>query len=90
MKRLLLNFTAGPQPVDVVATLGGRSQRLSLSRGESQQIQFSLGPGFPYQGIWPVWTASISASSGFVPIFYDGDSKDNRFLGVRVKPVLVE
>jgi hypothetical protein len=36
-----------------------------------------------------VWTASISASSGFVPIFY-GDSKDPRHLGVRVVPTLVE
>jgi hypothetical protein len=36
-----------------------------------------------------VWTASISASSGFVPIFH-GESTDARYLGVRVKPVLVE
>jgi hypothetical protein len=89
MKRLLLNLSAGREPVTVVARLRGRSQTVSLSRGETQQIQFSLDGGFRYQGIWPVWTASISASSGFVPIFYD-DTKDNRFLGVRVKPVLVE
>jgi hypothetical protein len=89
MRRLLLTFTAGHEPVSVVASLEGRTQRLSLSRGESQQIQFAMGRGFLYQGIWPVWTASISASSGFVPLFYE-DSKDNRFLGVRVKPVLVE
>jgi hypothetical protein len=48
-----------------------------------------MGEGFPYQGTWPVWTASISSSSGFVPLFH-GESKDNRYLGVRVKPVLVE
>ena len=89
MKRLLLSFTAGPEPVDVAARLLRRSQAISLRPGESQQIAFSLGDGFPYQGKWPVWTASISASSGFVPIFH-GDPRDARFLGVRVKPVLVE
>jgi hypothetical protein len=90
MKRLLLNLSAGAEPVSVVARLGGRTQTVSLGAGASQQIQFSLDDGFRYQGIWPVWTASISASAGFVPIFYEANSKDNRFLGVRVKPVLVE
>jgi hypothetical protein len=89
MKRLLLTLTAGHERVDVVARLMRRRQRVSLAPGESQQVAFTLGEGFQYQGIWPVWTASVSASSGFVPLFY-GDPKDNRFLGVRVKPVLVE
>jgi hypothetical protein len=89
MKRLVLTLTAGPEPVDVEATLGGRSQEISLAPDQSQQIAFAMGEGFPYQGTWPVWTASISASSGFVPIFY-GDSKDTRHLGVRVVPTLVE
>ena len=89
MKRLQLTLTAGPQPVRVDAELSGRSQEVALAPGESRQITFALDRGFPYQGKWPVWTASISASSGFVPIFY-GESTDARFLGVRVKPVLVE
>jgi hypothetical protein len=89
MRRLLLNVTAGPEPVRVSAGLSGRSQEATLSPGESQQIAFTMGEGFPYQGTWPVWTASISASSGFVPIFH-GDARDTRFLGVRVKPTLVE
>ena len=89
MKRLLLTFSAGPEAVRVKARLSGRSQEIALQPGESQQLAFALGDGFPYQGKWPVWTASVSASSGFVPIF-NGDSKDTRFLGVRVKPVLVE
>jgi hypothetical protein len=89
MKRLLLNLTAGPEPVRVTATLSGRSQEATLAPGESQQVAFAMGAGFPYQGKWPVWTASISASSGFVPIFH-GDARDTRFLGVRVKPTLVE
>jgi len=36
-----------------------------------------------------VWTASISSSAGFVPLFTEG-STDTRFLGVRVRPMLVE
>jgi hypothetical protein len=89
MKRMLMTLTAGPEPVRVAARLGGRRQHLTLGAGESQQVAFSLGEGFSYQGVWPVWSGSISASSGFVPLFH-GDSKDNRLLGVRVKPVLVE
>jgi hypothetical protein len=89
MKRLVLTVTAGPEPVQIDATVGGRSQRISLQPGGFQQVAFTLGEGFPYQGIWPVWTASISTSSGFVPTLY-GDSNDARHLGVRVKPVLVE
>jgi len=89
MRRLQLTFTAGAEPVNVVARLGRRTQELSLAVGESRQVAFAMGRGFPYQGIWPVWTASIAADRGFVPIFH-GSAEDNRFLGVRVKPVLVE
>jgi hypothetical protein len=89
MKRLVLTVTAGPEPATVTARLSGRSQDLSLAPDESKQLTFALDDGFPYQGTWPVWTASIESSAGFVPLFY-GDSKDARYLGVRVKPVLVE
>jgi hypothetical protein len=89
MKRLVLTVTAGPEPARIDAEVGGRSQPISLPPGESQQVAFTLGEGFPYQGIWPVWTAAIATSSGFTPIFY-GDPKDARYLGVHVKPVLVE
>jgi hypothetical protein len=89
MKQLVLTLSAGPEPVTTVARLGRRSQEVKLQPGESQQIRFDLGPGYPYQGQWPVWVASISASGGFVPIFYE-PSTDTRFLGVRVKPILIE
>ena len=89
MKRLVLTLTAGPKPVDVTTRLSGRSQDVRLAAEETQQIAFAMGDGFPYQGKWPVWVASISAGSGFVPIFY-GESTDTRYLGVHVKPVLVE
>lgn len=86
MKRLVLNVTAGPVPSDVVAEVSGRSQRVSLPAGGTQRLVFSLGPGYPYEGRW-VWTASVSSSTGFVPMFSEG-STDKRYLGVRVKPML--
>jgi hypothetical protein len=89
MKRLVLTIAAGPKPVQVEATLAGRGQEIAIAPEQSQQLTFAMGEGFPYQGTWPVWTASISADSGFVPIFY-GHPKDARYLGVRVVPTLVE
>lgn len=89
MKRLVLTLTAGPVPTEVRASLGDRDQSVTLQPGEQQQISFNMGAGFPYQGQWPVWVASVSSSSGFTPIFYDNPN-DARYLGVRVKPVLVE
>ena len=90
VKRLVLTLTAGPVATDVVATVSGRSQRVTLAPGARQQILFALDAGFAYQAQWPVWTASVSSSRGFVPIFFEKDSTDTRYLGVRVKPTLVE
>jgi hypothetical protein len=90
MKKLVLTLSAGPEPVSSVARLGRRSQRVSLQPDQPQTITFDLGDGYPYQGQWPVWVVSISADRGFVPIFTDPSSTDTRFLGVRVKPILIE
>lgn len=90
MKRLLLELTAGAAPTQVRAALAGRAQEIALQPGETKQVSFALGPGFPYQGRWPVWLASVSSSHGFTPIFVDPSSADNRYLGVRVRPTLVE
>ena len=90
MKRLALMLTAGPVATTVRARLAGRAQDVSLQPGESKQILFAMGEGFPYQGKWPVWLASVSSSAGFTPIFFDAASTDTRYLGVRVKPTLVE
>ena len=89
MKRFVLTLTAGAVPTNVTARVAGRTQDIALPAGGSQQITFALPPGFPYQGRWPVWVASISSSAGFVPSFHAGGN-DTRYLGVRVKPVLVE
>ena len=34
-------------------------------------------------------SGSVASSTGFVPIFYE-PSQDTRYLGVRVKPTIVE
>ena len=90
MKRLVMTLSAGAVDTDVSAEVAGRTQRLSLRAGASQQIFFTLGEGFPYQGQWPVWLGSVSSSAGFVPALTEENSSDTRYLGVRVKPVLVE
>ena len=49
MKRLVLTLTAGV-PNEVVVTVSGHTQRLSLAAGASQQLFFALGAGFPVSG----------------------------------------
>jgi hypothetical protein len=90
MKRLILTLIAGGVPTRVRVSLSGRTQEVALQPGESQQVLFALGDGFPYQGTWPVWLASVSSSAGFTPVFADPSSTDTRYLGVRVRPTLVE
>jgi hypothetical protein len=94
MKRLTYFVTAGPVGTTVVVSLGGRSQEVALAAGETRQITFAMGEGFPYMKTDDgkprfVWKASVSSSAGFVPLFH-GDGDDPRFLGVRVRPLLVE
>jgi hypothetical protein len=90
MSQAVITLTAGPVPTDVVVTVGRRSQQVPLKAGEQQRVVFRLDPGFFYQGTWPVWTASVSSSAGFVPIFHEAGSTDTRYLGVHVDPMLIE
>jgi len=87
MKRAEFTLTAGPLPTDVKISVDGRGQRVHVNADHSQQLTFALGPGFLYQGMWPVWRVSVTSSAGFTPVFHGSD--DTRYLGVRVKPVLV-
>ena len=96
-RRLTLTLVAGPLPVTVKARIGGRDHEELVPAEDTRQITFALDAPFIYMDKDDnkprfVWSASISASSGFVPAFYtsDTDNKDIRFLGVRVKPLLVE
>jgi hypothetical protein len=89
MRRLVLTLSAGPLDTEVDASVGGRPQRVTLPAESSQQISFNLERGFWYQARAHVWVVSVSSSTGFVPIFH-GAPVDTRFLGVRVKPTLVQ
>ena len=81
-----MRLEGGPVATDVVVNIGGKTERLHLTPGETQHVSLALGSGFPYMGRL-VWTASVSSSAGFSPVFYGGT--DARYLGVRVRPVLV-
>jgi hypothetical protein len=94
MQRLVLTLTAGSVPTTSRASLEGRSQEVQIAAGDSRRITFDMGTGFPYMKLDDgkprfVWMASISSSAGFVPAFTAG-TDDIRFLGVHVKPMLVE
>ncbi len=86
LKQLVLTLSPGPLDTVVKATVNGRTQQATVS--EPQRIAFNLDRGFWYQARAYVWVVSVSSSTGFVPIF-SGADRDNRFLGVRVKPTLV-
>jgi hypothetical protein len=70
--------------------IGSRVQDVHLEPGASRDIVFAMPPGLPYEKEVQAlaWTASVSSSSGFTPIFFDSGSTDTRYLGVRVRPVL--
>ena len=76
-----------------VLRVWNKAQPLDVPAGESREITFALEDAFPYlkEDKLPrfVWFASISSDTGFVPAFHDGGA-DHRFLGVRVRPLLVE
>jgi hypothetical protein len=89
MRRAVFTLTAGPAATDVRVAIAGRAQSLHLEPDASQQVTFALDAGTPYHKETHalVWVASVSSSAGFTPLFYG--STDTRYLGVRVKPVLV-
>jgi hypothetical protein len=90
--RLQLTLTAGLVPTTASVTFRGRTERASLAAGASTEIQLALGPGFVYKkdsGPTYVWVLSIGSSAGFTPMLFDPASPDTRFLGIRVKPVII-
>jgi hypothetical protein len=88
--RAKFTLTAGPVATDVRVTIGSRRQDVHLEPGASRDIVFAMPAGLPYEKEVQAlaWTASVSSSNGFTPIFFDSSSTDTRYLGVRVKPVL--
>jgi hypothetical protein len=92
IRRATFILTAGPLPADVTVRIGSRSQALHLPPEQTEQMTFAMPAGVAYEKEVQalVWTASVSSSSGFTPIFYDPHATDARYLGVRVKPMLAQ
>ena len=93
-RRFTLTLTAGPLAVTVKARIGGRDREIVVQAGDTQQITLALDRPYTYMDKEDnkprfVWAGSISTDSGFVPALNDG-STDVRFLGIHVKPLLVE
>jgi hypothetical protein len=90
IRRATFTLTAGPVATDVRLTIGRRSQDVHLEPGDTRDVVFAMPPGVPYEKEVQAlaWTASVSSSGGFTPIFFDPNSSDSRYLGVRVRPVL--
>lgn len=90
IRRATFSVTAGPVATDVRLTIGRRRQDVHLEPGDTRDVVFAMPPGLPYEKEVQAlaWTASVSSSSGFTPIFFDPNSSDSRYLGVRVRPVL--
>jgi hypothetical protein len=90
MRRALFQLAAGPVPVDVRLKIGGRGQELHLDAGQVQQIAVAMPGGLPFEKETTalVWRVSIVTRGGFTPIFFDANTTDARYLGVRVKPML--
>ncbi len=86
-RSLKLKVENGPLATLVTLRVDGRRVEAALGPGETTILQAPLGPGFPYQGT-RVWTVTIAADSGHVPLF-DVGGEDVRYLGVRVTPELV-
>ncbi len=88
--RAKFTLTAGPVATDARVQIGSRRQDVHLEPGASREIVFTMPPGLPYEKEVQAlaWTAAVSSSDGFTPIFFDPGASDTRYLGVRVKPVL--
>lgn len=92
-RRLQLTLLAGPVSASGFVKFRRQSHPFSLAAGASQQIALELGPGFPYKMDRPapayIWELSITSGPGFVPKLVDPTSKDVRYLGVNVKPIII-
>jgi hypothetical protein len=97
MRRLQFRMLAGAVPTVVRIRLGDAQYEQALPAHGRAALVVDLPPGFPYKHDRPpespvayIWDVSISSSGGFTPVLVDDQSGDTRYLGVRIKPVLVE
>ena len=87
-RRLKLTVTGGRVPTRVTVRVDGEEASASLAAGQTTTLETELPHGFPYQGT-RAWYATIRVEGGFVPMFFDPDSADARYLGVLIQPELV-
>lgn len=91
---LMLHLRSGPRANEATIEIAGRRTRVGLDAGRSADVAIALPPGFPFKKdrIDPsyVWVVAISSRDGFTPAETGGVATDTRFLGVRVKPMVVE
>ncbi|MEZ5318600.1 MAG: hypothetical protein R2752_14465 [Vicinamibacterales bacterium] len=93
----LTTLTAGQVPTVATLRAGGERVDVPLEAGQSATVLIHLPPGFPYKGNRDspdqppvyVWTMSVSSSTGFFPVPRPDGTRDERYLGVRVKPLMV-
>jgi hypothetical protein len=91
MRRAIFDVAAGPVPTSVEIDIGGRSQHLDLSPGQTTRVSLALARGLPYEKEVEnvqLWKVTITTRGGFTPIFFDSHAQDARYLGIRVKPML--
>lgn len=90
VRQLRLELQAGPKEVSGAVSLGRQSHRYTLAPGASTTVTLETGSGFVYgKDRTLVWHLEISADDGFTPSEVEPGNQDARFLGVRVRPVLI-
>jgi hypothetical protein len=91
MRRAIFDVAAGPVATSLTIEIAGRRQRLDLTAGQTERVTIALKGGLPYEKevenvqLWPL---TLVTRGGFTPIFFDPNTTDARYLGIRVKPML--
>jgi hypothetical protein len=92
MKSAGFTVAAGPVPIDVTIAVDGRSAEVHLQPGESTELSVPMAGGLLYEKEVEgarLHNVRVSTRGGFTPIFFDSASNDPRYLGARIRPMLV-
>lgn len=90
-RRIQFKLSAGPLPTVIDIDLEGHRARVRLDPDRSAIVQLAPGPGFRFKNVQGqisyIWRLAITTDTGFNPA--ETGSPDNRFLGVRVLPLII-
>ena len=92
MTAVVFTVASGPVPVDVRIAVDGQSATVHLQAGESTETTIPMPGGLLYEKEVEgarLHNVRVYTKGGFTPIFFDPKSSDARYLGARVKPMLV-